>query len=308
MAMTTHGDGNARRRRRVATATRGDGDADACRETAPTRDAGQDRRKETGMILVTGATGTLGRVLLPTLAGRGAEVTGLSRRPRPDQSRPDQSETEVKGVRWAVGDLVTGAGLTEALRDAGTVIHAASDAKPRSSRDPEGTRHLVEAMSPGTHLLYVSIVGVDGHPFGYYRAKAECERIIEESGLPYTILRTTQWHQFVAAGLAMLTRSPIVPLPSGTAVQPLDVSEVADRIAELALGAPAGRVEDMGGPQVRDIADLARQYTQAAGRRRVFVPLPIPGATGRALKEGRHLAPEHRQGKITFEEFLTTRS
>src|SRR5690606_40293414 len=102
------------------------------------------------------------------------------------------------------------------------------------------------------HLIYISIVGVDKIPYGYYQRKLAVERLIEASGLPYTILRTTQFHTLPDMALNVLTKVPgVAALPRGLRVQPIDVGEVAERLADLALaGGPAGRVDDMGGPEV----------------------------------------------------------
>ena len=250
------------------------------------------------MILVTGATGCLGSALTPLLLEAGQQVRGLSRRERAGS-----------GATWVAGDLESGDGLSFAVRDAEVIVHAASDAKPRSA-DPRGTGLLLAAARQAghrPHIVYISIAGIDDHPYGYYRAKLATERVIMDSGLPYTILRTTQWHQLLDRALTVLGRFPVVPVPSGTKVQPLDVCEVAARMAELATGAPAGRVADLGGPQIADCAELARSYLRAAGKRRAVLPVRIPGATGRAFRDGLHLAPEHRQSSLTWEDFLTLR-
>jgi uncharacterized protein YbjT (DUF2867 family) len=176
----------------------------------------------------------MGGALLPMLVDAGADVRGLSRRVRAASN----------GVTWATGDLATGAGIEAAVRDADVIVHAASDVKPVRSGDAAGTRRLIEAAKASgrsPHLVYISIVGVDVHAYGYYRAKYATEQVIEASGLPYTILRTTQWHQLLDLFFGALTRSPIVPVLSRTDVQPLDVSEAAARLAELALGEPAAR-------------------------------------------------------------------
>jgi uncharacterized protein YbjT (DUF2867 family) len=248
------------------------------------------------MIVVTGATGTLGRALIPRLVAARADVRGLSRR----------SRTDGDGVTWVTGDLATGAGIDAAVAGVDVIVHTATDPRPRSS-DAELTRQLIEcAKRAGTpHLVYISICGIDDLPYGYYQAKRAAERVIEDSGLPCTILRTTQWHQLFGRAFHYLVKSPVVPAPAGTSGQPIDVSEVADRVAELALADPAGRAEDMGGPQILTATEAAAAYVRAAGLRRVILPIRLPGKTARAFRQGLHLAPAHRQGKITFAQFLT---
>lgn len=154
------------------------------------------------------------------------------------------------------------------------------------------------------HLLYISIVGVDRVPFGYYRSKLAVERQIEDSGLGWTVLRTTQFHDLVVSVLRGLAKSPVLVLPAGVPDQPVEVTEVAGRLAELAIAAPAGRVPDMGGPEVRSFDSLARSYLRATGRRRPIVRLPLFGKAYGAFRAGGHLAPDHAVGKVSFEQHL----
>ncbi|MFJ3719323.1 SDR family oxidoreductase [Streptomyces sp. NPDC090057] len=243
-------------------------------------------------ILVTGGTGTLGRLVTERLRADGHEMRVLSRSSRP----------------YAVDLRTGGPGLDTALTGVETVVHCASN--PRGG-DERAADHLIAAARRADvgHLLYISIVGVDEVPYGYYRSKLAVERRIEESGLGWTVLRTTQFHDLVASALRALTRSPVVPLPAGVPDQPIEVAEVADRLAGLAAGPPAGRVPDMGGPQVRSFESLARAYLRATGRRRALVPVPLFGSTYRAFRAGAHLTPpEQAVGKGTFEDYLARRA
>src|SRR5690606_19745431 len=96
-------------------------------------------------------------------------------------------------------------------------------------------------------------------------------------------------------------------LPARVKDQPVDVGEVADRLCELAQAAPAGRVEDMGGPEVRTLHSLVRSYLEATGRRRAVVKVPLSGAAYQAVRAGGHLAPDHAVRTRTFDEFLARR-
>ena len=215
----------------------------------------------------------------------------LSRRAAPDVVR---------------GDLRTGRGIDSAVAGVDVVVHCATD---YFGREAELATTLVEAArwAGVTHLVYVSIVGVDRVPLGYYRTKHETEELIASSGLPHTIQRSTQFHGLVRTLLAGATRLPVVPVPR-VSFQPVDVRDVARRLTSLAQDDPAGRVPDFGGPEILTATELAQAVGEANGRFRRIVPLKVPGETFRAYADGGHLAPEHRDGEITFQEYLTERA
>lgn len=241
-------------------------------------------------ILVTGGTGTLGRHVTERLRADGHEVRVLSRHSRP----------------YAVDLRAGGPELDTAVAGVDTIVHCATSSR---GGDEQAAAHLIEAARKAGvgHLVYISIVGVDRVPFGYYRSKLAVERLVEESGLGWTVLRATQFHDLLVQLFQALSKVPVMVLPAGVSDQPVEVAEVADRLAELAAGAPAGRVEDLGGPEVRTLESLARAYLRASGRRRAVVNVPLWGAAYRAFRTGGHLTPQRAVGKGTFEEYLAAR-
>lgn len=238
-------------------------------------------------ILVVGGTGTLGRVVVDQLLASGAKVRVLSRGRRRDR------HSDVAHIR---GDLRSGAGLEAAVSGVDTIVQCA-----------EHVDHLVAAAkrAGSPHLVYTSIVGIDRVPVGLYRRKLADEHLIATSGLPWTVLRATQFHDLIAVLLRMLAKPPVLALPAGVSFQPVDVREVGERLAHLALGEPVGRAADFGGPQVRSLADLARSYLAMTGKRRPILPVRLPGRVFGGYRAGGHLAPEHAQGTVTFEQYLT---
>jgi len=89
--------------------------------------------------------------------------------------------------------------------------------------------------------------------------------------------------------------------------QPVDTREVATRLAELALGTPSGLVPDIAGPRVYGMDELLRSYLAASGRRRLLVPVRLPGKAASAIRAGANLAPDHAVGHRTWEAFLAER-
>jgi uncharacterized protein YbjT (DUF2867 family) len=144
--------------------------------------------------------------------------------------------------------------------------------------------------------------------FGYCESKRLTERVVADSGLPWTTLRSTQFHDLILRVAQVLAKSPVMPVPAGVKFQPVEADEVAARLVELTLGPPAGQVPDIGGPRAYAAADLVRGYLRAAHRRRVVVPVPVPGKGARALRGGANLTPEQAVGRRTWEEFLAERA
>lgn len=261
----------------------------------------------TSPILLTGGTGTLGRRLQPLLRAAGREVRILSR----------SAHGRGNGITYATGDLTTGAGVGAALDGVETIVHCAGTAKG----DGDKARHLVRAATAAggvRHLVFISVVGAERVPvvsgvdramFGYYASKRDAERVVEESGLPWTMLRATQFHELLLTMVRPMSRLPVVPAFGGMRFQPVDAGEVAERLAELALGEPAGLVPEMGGPEVRAMGDLIRAYLRAEGRHRPVVDVPLAGGAARALREGANLTlPDHTAGRRTWQEFLAGRA
>ena len=251
-----------------------------------------------GLVLVTGATGGLGRALVPRLVSAGYDVRILSRQDRP--ARPD-------GVEAVRGDVLTGHGLDRAVSGVDAVVHCATSAFRRVRRtEVNGTRSLIEASvrAGGPHFLYMSIVGVDRHPLPYYKAKRAAELTVEGGGTPYTIFRATQFHSLLDRFLSGMARLPVLPVPRHVRFQPVATDEVAARLVTLVDGGPSGRAPDMGGPEVRSFDDLARSWMRARGRSRRVVRVPVAGRAARAFKAGVNLCPDHPDGTVTWDEWL----
>jgi uncharacterized protein YbjT (DUF2867 family) len=109
--------------------------------------------------------------------------------------------------------------------------------------------------------------------------------------VPGTILRTTQFHEFVLGILRALKRLPVMPVPRRFPLQPMEIGEVSERLVELALADPAGRVPDVGGPEVLTMAELARAFLGATGRSRRVLEASLPGKFFRAAREGAMVRP-----------------
>jgi uncharacterized protein YbjT (DUF2867 family) len=246
--------------------------------------------------LVTGGTGTLGSLVVPLLRDAGREVRVLSR----------HGHESGDGIEYVACDLLKGDGIEAALDGIETILHVAGGPKG----DDEATRNLVQAASKAgvQHLVYISVIGADRVPLGYFRSKLGAERALADSGLPWTTLRAAQFYDFVLTLAEKMAKMPVIPVPSAIRFQPVDASEVAARLVELTLDKPAGLVPDLAGPKVYGMAVLIRDYLRARGKRRLIVPVPMPGKAGRAYRVGENLSLEGAAvGKLTWEDFLAER-
>jgi uncharacterized protein YbjT (DUF2867 family) len=246
-------------------------------------------------VLVTGATGSLGRALVPLLLADGHDVRVLSRRADP---------VVTPGAVAIRGDVRTGDGIAAAVAGADVVVHAATSPRRQvQETEVEGTRHIASAAAAGrVHLIYVSIVGVDRHRFAYYRAKRSAERVVESAGGGWTILRATQFHDLIDQVLrsGLFIRTPHMRF------QPVARTEVARRLADLVTGPPLGLAPDFGGPEILDIRELAAVRREVRGRAARLVPVPAFGFLA-DFDAGFQLAPEHREGTLTWRAWLEAR-
>lgn len=238
-------------------------------------------------LAVVGASGTLGRAVVAAARERGHEVAAVSRR---------GSDT---------------AKLTAALTGAAAIVDCANgSARSRAGAAPvlvDGTARLIDAAARAGvgHLVAISIVGVDRPVTGYYEAKLEQERVVEHGAVAWSLLRATQFHDLLAGLFATTARFGLVPALAGVPVQPIAAGVVAERLVELAEGAPAGRAPDLAGPEVLSMREAARTWLRAKRLRRLVVPVALPGRRGHLLREGVLCAPDRAaSGSETFAHWL----
>jgi len=208
-------------------------------------------------IVVVGGTGLIGSKVAVILRRRGHEIVAASPR---------------RGV-----NTVTGDGLNEALAGARVVVdlsNAPSHA-PDVAAEFFGTssRNLLAAASVAgvRHYVALSIVGTDRVPGqGYFRAKVAQERLIEASGIPYTIVRSTQFHEFVGRIIEASMEGDVVKL-APSLFQPIAADDVAAAIADVALASPRNGIEEIAGPERAPFRDFATRFLKAIGDKRKVV-------------------------------------
>jgi uncharacterized protein YbjT (DUF2867 family) len=251
-------------------------------------------------VLVVGGSGALGRDLTRALALEGHSVKVAARRRPPAEADPS--------AEWARLDLVTGEGLREAVEGAAVVVHLASDPRRPELVDVAGTARLVDEARAArvSHFIYVSIVGVDAIPLRYYRCKLAAELSVAGAGLPFSILRTTQFHGYLARMLSRLAGLvPLVmPVPAGFRIQSIATADVAGRMLRAVADGPAGRLSDLGGPEVLGFAEAARLWRDARGVHKRVWSFPTFGRLAAAFRAGRNTVLGEPRGRVTFGEWL----
>jgi uncharacterized protein YbjT (DUF2867 family) len=242
-------------------------------------------------VVVIGGNGLIGKKLIPLLRGRGHEAVATSRS---------------TGV-----DAVTGEGLTGALAGADVVVDVTNapsweDAAVLAFFEASTRNLLTAGKAAGVkHHVALSVVGADRIPdSGYLRAKLAQERLIAAGGVPYTVVRATQFFEFLG-GIAGPKGGDTVRLPTAP-MQPLAADDVAVALADIVLGAPANGVVELAGPESLSIAEFVGRYLTATGDARKVVADPQARYFGAALDD-RGLNPggdSPRIGPTRFEEWL----
>jgi uncharacterized protein YbjT (DUF2867 family) len=242
-------------------------------------------------IVVIGGTGLIGSKTAPILRQGGHEVVAAS---------PNT------GV-----NTITGEGLKEAMAGAQVVIDLANspsfeDKAVLEFFETSGRNlHAAEAAAGVRHHVALSIVGTDRTPDnGYFRAKVAQEKLIEASGIPYTIIRSTQFLEFLGAIAASSTDGSTVRLSPGL-FQPIAADDVAAIVADVALAAPRSGIVEIAGPERAPFNEIVARYLKAVGDPRTVVRDPEARYWGGRVEE-RSLVPlgEARLGRIGLDEWL----
>jgi len=245
-------------------------------------------------VLVTGATGTLGRQVSAAAVAAGHDVFALSRSEHTDSGQ----------LHWRRADLLSGERIDAAVDGVNVIVNCAT--LPTRDRDVTSMQNLTAAVRRAGvgHLVHMSIVGIDRIPLPYYRTKLRVEQVLAASGVGHTVLRATQFHDLVTTSFAIQRYSPVLWALRDVRFQPIDTRDVAHRLVELIDSEPSGRAPDIGGPSVHTHAELGRIYLSARGGRRTVVAVPVPGRIVAAYRSGAHLAPENPVGTIEFADYM----
>jgi uncharacterized protein YbjT (DUF2867 family) len=256
-------------------------------------------------VLVVGGTGLAGRAIVSEAVERGHDVVVASRRV-PD----DDSDAYVPGAVYTTVDLVTGDGLEEAVDGMDVLIDASNGAGREASHTftvgSQNLLHTAARFGIG-HAVLLSIVNVDRSGYPYYRAKAAQERTYHDSPIETRIVRTTQFHDFIASLFASGAKMGVIPAFSKVRFQTIAVTDVARLLVDAAEGAgPADSTRTVGGPRIQSSRALAEAWKAATGSRAVIAGVRQPGALGTAWRAGDNLAPDQPIAGTDFETWLSS--
>ncbi len=246
-------------------------------------------------ILVTGCTGRLGTALLQHLQESDYRVKITSRR------KPEYDGT----FAWVYSDLLTGEGVDEAVQDVEIVIHAATSPNQYTKEiEINGFRNLLKKLNKVKHFIYPSIVGIDYIPMKYFQYKLEAEQLLENSSIPYTIVRATQFHDYVEAMFLSKTYFNRYFIPGKIPFQSCAVEDYARHLIAFLDKDPQGRADDFAGPEIMTLKEMAELKIKVYRENNKIVSFALPGNLYKTFREGRGTNPERKLGKITFEQYL----
>lgn len=246
-------------------------------------------------ILVTGSTGQLGSALLNQLKGSKYKVKITSRK-KPEDIGP---------FEWVYSDLLTGAGIEEAVKDVEVIIHAAtSPIKNSRIIEVKGLEKFLSKLQHIKHFIYPSIVGIDEIPFKYYKLKYEAEELLKNSSIPYTIVRGTQFHSFVENLLLSKPLFKRYVIPGNIKFQSIDVGEFANHLIDFINKEPQGRTDDFGGPNIMTLREMAELKIKVNNEKNKVLSIPLPGKLYKSFFNGKNTNVSQKIGKVTFEEYL----
>jgi len=240
-------------------------------------------------IAVAGGTGLIGRLVVQELTSTGHDPVVLARS---------------QGV-----DLSTGLGLAEKLSGCGALIDVSNVITVRRKVSVAffgaATAQLLRAGERAGvgHLVALSIVGADTVDYGYYLGKRRQEELLAAGSVPWSVLRTTQFHEF-AQQLLERAPGPLALVPR-MRVQPVAAGEVAAALVQRATGRPGGFVRPMAGPEQLELTDMTRRLLKARSSRRLLVPIRLPGRAGAAIAGGGLLPQDpYVRGHRTYAQYL----
>ncbi|UJR11299.1 hypothetical protein I4U23_015480 [Adineta vaga] len=263
-------------------------------------------------ILVTGGNGVLGRAVSKLFLAEHINFVVGSRHKKTKNYSNERTDLDTN-IEWIYMDLTKEEELDKITFDnIDIILHLASSPNETingQAADIVLTRNLLKTIQNKNikHFIYISIVGIDRIPLAYYEGKLECERLVKESGVPYTILRATQFHEFAEDLTNKLLRFPICLVPKALKIQPIQVEAVAMELSKIMKTSPLNDTYDIGGKKIYNMGEIASSLLEARHESKWIINIPTFGGIMNAVAAGYSTCENIVSSSNTWEEYLSNK-
>ena len=250
--------------------------------------------------LITGGTGNLGKVVVMLLHEKELKISVLT-----SHNKLQNSEN----IDFVKGDLTNRESLFDLKSKFDIIIHCASNPLNSDLIDIKGSQNLLDTVvhNKTEHFIYISIVGVDKSSFKYYRNKNRVENMIKESGIPYTIIRGTQFHDLILQRIIHSIdkgKGTKLLVPENLRFQSIDKKDVAKKVYEVIEQGPKNETINIGGPEILTLDKMLDVYLALLNRDEITKSVPPENDFQKIFTSGINLCPENRYGTITWNDYL----
>ncbi|CAF2643448.1 unnamed protein product [Rotaria sp. Silwood2] len=261
-------------------------------------------------ILVTGGNGVLGQAVSKLFLSNNTNFLIASRNQKAKTYDNNNAASHLN-LKWNYMDLSKKEGLNKSVNnDIDTILHLASIHIQKIDGQPGDiilTKNLLDSIQEKNikHFVYISIVGIDKIPFSYYKAKLECEHLIKASGIPYTILRATQFHDFVDFVASKLLKFPITIVPKSFKVQPIQVEAVAMELDKIIKESPLNSTYNIGGKKIYNMKEIMDSLLKIRHENKLILNMPAISNVIKGFIKGYNTCGNISLNSNTWEEYLS---
>ena len=263
-------------------------------------------------VLIVGGTGPVGQAISKLFLSSQTPFLIGSRNSKAIKNDNDNADS-LSTSNWIYMDLTKNEGINKSIGDdVDTILYLASLPYETINGQPIDitlTKNLLDSIPKKNikHFVYISIVGIEKMSFAYYKAKLECERLIKESGIPYTILRATQFHSLVEDLGNYLLNYPMDSTAKVAKIQPIQVEAVAKELAKITKEPPLNGTYNIGGRKIYTMKEIADSLWEARREKTSVPEMPIISEILNDFAEGYNTCDNISLNSNTWEEYLANK-
>ena len=251
-------------------------------------------------ILITGGTGNLGKTIVNSLTKIELEIFVLTSK----DGLPNSN-----GVNYIKGDLTKIESLFGLRNNFNVIIHCASNALDSDVVDVQGSKNLLDTILRDKieHFIYISIVGVDKSTNKYYQNKTCVENFIKASNIPYTVIRATQFHDFVLKRMIKPMDKGVgtkLLVPKNLRFQSIDKKDVAKKTHEVIEKGPSNKTINIGGPEILTLDSMLHSYLTLLKRNEITEFVAPSNSFQKIFATDINLCPDKKYGTISWIDYL----